>query len=269
MEENLSLKISALPTIKDIDALLSVHLSKLKDEVREEFKAELKERDDRISTLENTVLELKVELNATGVLLTKGDDLIVDDEVWSVENKNGVVKDDLDFMAVGDSIITHLDPLEIVPGNSVNVALRGKSTPEVKDRLKEEMKSKHIKQLFIHAGSNSVPDKPPEVVASELISLAASVKNTSPDTRVLISAILPKINPSLNPGINFINKKLYAKQKKYGYEFVSHHQFSQYGKFNLKLFSWHEVREGRPIHLSRTGLRCLSSNIKTCINNVN
>ena len=152
MEDDLSLKISALPTIKDIDALLSVHLSKLKDVVREEFKAEQKERDDRISTLENTVLELKVELNATGVLLTKGDDLIVDDEVWSVENENGVVKDDLDFM----------DPLEIVPGNSVNVALRGKSTPEVENRLKEEMKSKHIKQLFIHAGSNSVPDKPPE-----------------------------------------------------------------------------------------------------------
>ena len=265
MEDNLSRKIESLPTIKDIDELLSTHLTKFKAEVREEFKNELKLRDDRIETLENTIRELKDDLNSVGVI-SCNDDLIVDDEKWDVDSDSDAVKDDLDFVSVGDSIIQHLDPKTIVPGKSVDICLRGKSTTEVNARLKEEFKSKNIKCIAIHSGSNSVPEKSPDEVASELITGAKTIKNTYPETKVIISAVLPKINPSYNRGINAINKKLYQKQKKYDYQFVQHLQFSQNGRFNLKMFSWHEVRKGRPIHLSREGLTCLSRNIKNCIN---
>ena len=67
--------------------------------------------------------------------------MIVDDEKWDVDSDSDAVKDYLDFVSVGDSIIQHLDPQTIVPGKSVNICLRGKSTTEVNARLKEEFKS--------------------------------------------------------------------------------------------------------------------------------
>ena len=260
MSDALSQKINSLPSIQDIDTLLSNHLKKLREEIRAEFNEELQKRDDKISELENQIRSIRIETGTEEDI----EDLI-EEETWDYGDGDVVDKEELDYLSSGDSIIMHLDPMAVVPGNSVNISLRGKSTAEVRECIKEKLRTCNVKVISIHSGSNSIPQKPADEVANELIGLAKSIKNKTPNTKVVISGILPKLHCSLNPGINYIYNKLDRNQRRFGYKFARHPQFCQYGVFKYQLFMYPEVQTHRPIHISRAGESCLQANLKHAI----
>ena len=152
-DSKLTEKISSLPTLQDIDALLKIHLGTLREEIREKFAHELKIRDKRIVALESKVPLIEFEARLSDV------DCVIKDEVWDC-SCDDEEKSDLDYLSVGDSIVKHLDPVAVIPGKSENVSLRGKSMAEAREVIKDRLKRNNIKVVSIHTGTNSIPHKP-------------------------------------------------------------------------------------------------------------
>ena len=146
--------------------------------------------------------------------------------------------------------------------------MRGKTTADIRNELILSRCNSSYNQIVVHSGSNSIPSKKPKIVADELIKLAREVKLNMPNSKLYISAIIPKIDEKFLPGIDEINHRLYAASSKLNFDFIQHPQFVFNSEIDHTMFSF---REQQPdwtkgmVHLSRKGVAQLATNIKYMI----
>ena len=99
--------------------------------------------------------------------------------------------------------------------------------------------------------------------------LIKDIKRQMPDTKLFVSAVLPKFDSKLNPGINCINLKLFNNSVNLNYYFIQHPQFCRNGQFELNLFAKSEVQQKKPLHLSKGGVARLACNIRYAVKSAN
>ena len=113
-----------------------------------------------------------------------------------------------------------------------------------------------IKNIYLHVGSNEIPEKSPYEVTEELASFLAEIKIYMPQTKVYLSAVLPKNHENYLLGINQINYILCSICNSLGMVFVQHSRFCRDGQIDWALYAY----DG--IHLNRRGIAQLTADIK-------
>lgn len=253
-------KLDSLATKDDLILLFKTWSQDIKDDITRDFDEKLRERDERIAELERKLQDrpqVQVKLPVPPII-TVGDD------EWETGADD---KEEVDFIDIGDSIIKYADPTEIAPdaSSSEHICMRGAKIEQVGKRLEDVLKEKKVNKVVLHVGTNNIPKDRPEVVASKVLTVLNSAKTAHPDTEFYYSLILPKIGPNHLPGINMINSIITQNQEKIGFKVIPHPQFCKKGVFNLSLFSYPEVLNRKPVHLSRKGNKLFAENIKSCI----
>ena len=120
----------------------------------------------------------------------------------------------------------------------------------------ESHKKENISKLVLCVGTNHIPEESPDLVANNLLSLINEIRTHMPDTKLLVSSILPKINKNFLRGIDYINYVLSQQSKTLGFRLINNSQFCTDGQFDNTLFS------NDMLHLSRKGVIQLGRNIK-------
>ena len=180
------------------------------------------------------------------------------DDAWEVSSdreKDGFSRD---IFLVGDSIIRDVDPLEIFPDKAVvHCCMPGKGIAEVTNVIEESSKNYFFKNIVIHAGTNGItaPDQDPKEIIMDICYMLKNTKLNNPKSNIFFSALIPKYGPHFNKIINEINSVVYSAQTIFGFTFIQHSCFSQYGHIDLSLYRLSEVKRKypAPVHLSKKG----------------
>ena len=251
--------------IRKIPDKINLILQDILKEVKKEFQDELAQRDLKIKELEDKVILLEKT-----VIPPKDPVTLVDLPGWrnctpfkdvSAENKSGC-----DVFLLGDSIVKHIDGARLTrSSNNVVDYHTGHNVMQIRNKFVEIDAKYRVKNLILHAGTNDIPRDEPNMVSSKILRLVKDVKERMPETRVFVSAILPKYSPEFNDGINQINFSLYTASLSQGFSFIQHNQFCSNGIFCNELYSRREVEEKRPVHLNRRGQAAFAVNIKSAL----
>jgi hypothetical protein len=158
----------------------------------------------------------------------------------------------------GDSMIKHLNGYRMSAKNTrVQVStFPGCTILDMADHVKP-IQRKRPDKLILHVGTNSLKSRETSTKhAEEIISLAESVKNTLPETEVIISGLITRIdNGDLANKVNQVNKVLKEMCLERHWKFIGHHNIT----------SNHLNRSG--IHLNKVGTAMLSRNFNKYIHN--
>ena len=190
--------------------------------------------------------------SVTPEIVNDQDHELLNDDDESIEQKEA-----LDFVCLGDSIVRWLDLDKIKPG-SINkkFCLPGAQIEDIRDALLEINDNFEVRNLYLHVGSNEIPQKSPFEVAKELTNLLTEIKVFMPLTKVYVSTILPKIDSSYIDGINQLNFLLCSSCNILGFVLVQHQAFCNRGIINSNLFAYDQI------HLNRSGIAQLARDIK-------
>ena len=233
-----------------------------------EFEEKLKQRDLRIEKLEEKLARLDRSPATVDDSPPNPDDDFdwPDSTVLPFKDVPIVNKSEKDVVFVGDSIIRHVDMKRMTGSDNCEKDCNpGFDVIQIRNRMVEIDSNFTAKKLILHVGTNAIPDVPAHTVLKQTLKLIHDIRNQMPSTHLFVSAILPKIKSDFNPGINFINYKLFMAASKHNYTFIQHPQFSQNGKLDFKLFAPTEVANKKPIHLSWKGVGTFATNIKRAI----
>ena len=166
-------------------------------------------------------------------------------------------KETIDVLYIGDSIIRWLEIEDIHPShNSKKVCIPGAKICDIRTALQDLLQEYDFKNIYLHVGSNEIPENSPFCVAQDLSMFMAEVRLYLPTTKVFLSAILPKLDDNYLPGINEINNLLCNSCNAFGYVFVQHPSFAKQGRINWSFFAWDSV------HLNRRGVHQLTTDIR-------
>ena len=165
----------------------------------------------------------------------------VHDNIFEIDEN--VPREDVDLLVIGDSIIKHINE----GGVNIHKCVLGGRVSDIREELIELNRSKRIKKVIMHVGTNNFPNQSPSQVLRKILALVKEVRDNMPDTKLLVSAILPKHADSLLYGINCINYNLRASSRALGFKFISNSQFVKNGDADTSLMA----QDG--LHLSRMG----------------
>ena len=126
----------------------------------------------------------------------------------------------------------------------------------IREALQDLVQSYDFNNIYLHVGSDEIPEKTPFCVAQELSMFMAEIRVYLPTTKVYLSAILPKLDDNFLPGINELNHLLCNSCNAFGYVFVQHPSFAKQGHINWSFFAWDSV------HLNRRVIYQLTTDIK-------
>ena len=230
--------------------------------LRTEFYEELHQRDKKIELLEKEIKNIK---EGNSVSTSPVHDNIADfkEKCVPFDKKPRRNKVNKDLVFVGDSIIKHVN-MNLLNKDKENelCCFPGANVLKIRNELVNIESKFNIKRLVLHMGTNCIPKDTTDVVASKLLHVIKEIRLHMPETKLYVSAILPKITKDYNPGINAINLQLYRESIKMGFFLIQHPQFSQNSILSLDLFVSREVLNKRPLHLNHRGVATLACNIK-------
>lgn len=241
--EKLTSTIGQLANKDDITALIST--------IETKFQIELDQRDKKIYELECRLSDIELQkLATTDKLIDFQNQLTLIQNSLNTQNSENSeiatepenVKPDLDLLLVGDSVPKYVNTDSIRPGAATkNESKRGGSISDAYVKICEMNETYNVKELFLHTGSNHIPRQDPMSVAHELLEVIDRVQVMMPQTKIYMSAILPKVSISFNRGIDTINRHLCNVSKMNGFEFVEHGAFCSRGIVNTRLFAFDRI----------------------------
>ena len=218
---------------------------------------------------ENEIKQLKrFKQNSIGELQVKIDKLqqLINDIDITKYSKTTQPKEKKDILIIGDSIVKHLDPKKISDRQTDIHCLPGARCDEISAELSELLKKKHYSHIFLHTGTNYIPQHDPRYISNKILDFLSHVRKLAPTSNVSWSSILPKYDDSFRKGINIINQSIFNKHtmiKRMGLP-VNHAQFfkNKLGGIDCELFC-HDA-----VHLSYKGVAALEKSFKYHIDNV-
>ena len=258
--------IKKLPTKEDLNDVYT----KLKDI----FFQELSIRDQKIRDLEEKIVKLLENQKHTEEENCKAIDTlkssIVKLESKSLERlpagekdtssqEDEIDKEKIDLLVLGDSIVKHVDVEKIKPGGRNKcICIPGGTVHEIRNSLISESKKSEIGTLILNVGSNHVPYESPISISKQIISFCKEIRAVMPNTRLLFSGILPKLDDNLTPAINHANYRISRSSKENGYKVIIHKKFFlDDGSINYDLLSKNDF-----IHPNRHGVAVYGSTLK-------
>lgn len=173
------------------------------------------------------------------------------------ENREEKKRSNEETVIVGDSIIKGLRRDLLSRAAKRRVAVRsfpGATTADMKHYLQPCLEAKP-KMILLHVGTNDLSSSTsPRNVAEKIVDLGNMVASSSPDTRVTISAITPRLDDdSLTKKVTDCNKILKTFCNQNGWGFVQHPNIDE------------SCLNNRKLHLNRKGIAILASNL---VNNI-
>lgn len=175
-------------------------------------------------------------------------------------NKNTKTPEPAKVIIAGDSMIKHLNGYRMSTKETrVQIAtFPGATTLDMIDHIKP-IQRKRPDKLILHVGTNNLRGRgTPSKHAEEIISLAESVKNTLPETEILISGLINRVDDdALGNKVNQVNTALKQMCYQHHWKFIEH----------SNIIPSHLNRSG--IHLNKMGTAKLSRNFNKYIYNKN
>ena len=216
--------------------------------IQEQNKREKEASENEISRLKNKLekLDKKFELKP------------VNTETPAKIQEEITVKNKLDVLIIGDSIIKHVDPEKINPGRrNKNICIPGGTLPDIRRALVAESKKNFIECLILNVGTNHLTFESPVSVSEQRANFCKEIRANLPDTRLLFSGILPKLYDEHSRGISFINNRLFKLSKEQSFKIIFHNKFyDANGYVNFDLLSKDRI------HPNRHGVAVLGSTLK-------
>lgn len=265
MDENLIRDIletvKRLPTKEDLEILCQ--------KLEESFQKELAKRDEKILELESKVNSLQDINKKNSELISTYDNKIkqIGERVHAIENNSAeiavtpelhevVVKNKLDLLVIGDSIIKYVDADKLNPGGKNKlICLPGGTIQDIRDRLIEVSKHNFIDNLIINVGINHIPLESPLAIINQLKKFFKEIKNNLPNTRLLYSGITPKTSKPLSRTISLINDELFKSSRNIGFKIIFHTRFFE-EEINSNLLAKDRI------HLNKHGVAVFASTLK-------
>ena len=110
------------------------------------------------------------------------------------------------------------------------------------ERITKEIKyyeSKYeIKKLIVHVGGNHITEDGNNAIMNKLEDMLIEIKRILPRTKILYSLILPRIDSSYLPSINWINSERTKFCEGNGILIIKHESFQHNKNINRNLFKW-------------------------------
>ena len=221
--------------------------------LKSELTNELLKRDKRIVSLESEVISLTTSLNESSAKIVTLE--------TQFEASTPPPKSNIDTVVAGDSIVKHIN-VDNLDGNNQLICLPGARAHKVHRAVRDLASTANIKNLVLHFGTNNIPQQHPGEVTSEIAGTLKQLQLELPDTNIHFSAILPKLDPAFNRGINCINFNIFNLCERNSIGFIQHPNFCRYGQLNKALYAPTEWKNARPIHPSHEGAMSLHTDIK-------
>ena len=185
---------------------------------------------------------------------TPGNNENIEKEIHN--NNNTKTTEPTKVIIAGDSMIKHLNGFRMSTKETrVQIAtFPGATTLDMTDHIKP-IQRKCPDKLILHVGTNNLRGRgTPSKHAEEIISLVESVKNTLPETEVIISGLINRVDDdALGNKVNQVNKVLKQMCNQHHCKFIEHSNITPS----------HLNRSG--IHLSKMGTTKLSRNFNKYI----
>ena len=253
----------------DLSKSIEFNVQSIVVNIKNEFLAELKKRDEEILKLKSQVSTLNAKVQKiceNADQPTSLDSVILQEKrklkpiQFKQANENKIEKD---LVLIGDSLIKHVNLDLVNPGkNNELCCFRGATVDTIRKEIIDIDAKFSIKTLVLHVGSNCIPSDLPLSVTAQILDLVDQITVQMPNTKLLVSAILPKINAGYNPGINQINTELCNASLTGNFAVVQHKHFSRDGLINFGYYVNREVENEKPIHLNYGGVARLGCDIK-------
>ena len=245
------------PLLEKFDNLpTKEYLDKNLHEISKQHEAELQARDHEILELKARISELELRLPQNNESSGSIVPISYCEEILPFTESSNA-KEKKDVIIIGDSIIRHLDTDKINPGKQNTLeCLPGAKIGHVRNKLVQINDKYDCQSLILHFGSNNIPDDTPEVVYRKILATVEDTRKAMPNTKIFVSAILPKLGNKFNKGINYVNQKLFDISIRKGFYYIHNHNFCANGIIDRKLYSKDNI------HLSYSGVARLGTNIK-------
>ena len=97
-------------------------------------------------------------------------------------------------------------------------------------------------------------------LATELRQTVKQIQN--PGTKIHFSALLPKVSPRFNKGLNIVNSIMYSFCHQNDIGFIQHSRFCTLGRLTKDFYAPSEWRKFSALHPSEEGSKYMSDNYK-------
>ena len=215
-----------------------------------ELRADLVAKEKKITDLEEKVIQQGQELLQLRAQLAK--------------SPEPPPKQLVDLVLAGDSIIKHVDVVEINQGGrNVKICTLGGGIADVGLKIMNGVSKYDVQEVVIQLGSTNAETENPSRVVNQLAALAEDIKIESPTKKVFIGDILPRLlNGESNTDFEVfrqIHRKLRGASKAGHFTMITNYQFwrksgESYTQ-NYKCFTKKDL-----IHLNFRGVELLTSN---------
>ena len=257
--------IKKLPTKDDLNVLC--------DKLKDIFFHELSLRDLKITELEDKIITIQEQNKRTAEqnkkqiedltarvnsLNEKLNDQKINNERNEVNQVESTVKNNFNLVVIGDSIVKYVNVDKINPnGRNKLICIPGGTLHDIRNALISESKQSTIESVILNVGTNHIPYESPIEISRQLSSFCNEIRVKLPNTRLLFSGILPKVNDKYTSAISYINNRLYHTSRQIGFKLIMHKKFFlEDGTVNFNLLAKDRV------HLSKHGVAVYGATLK-------
>ena len=166
----------------------------------------------------------------------------------SIQNLTAKPNNESPILIIGDSIIKNIDPRKISKRRVIKRTFPGKTAIEIKAEVKTIKVDSPPSHILVHAGTNDIPVDSDNNCIKNMRSLALSIKERFPDSKIGISSIIVRYDADLNDRISRVNKQLQELCVKNGFDFINNSNMDN------------TCLNGSQLHLNAKGSAFLATN---------
>jgi lysophospholipase L1-like esterase len=169
----------------------------------------------------------------------------------STQNLTTKPNNESPILIIGDSIIKHIDPRKISKRRVIKRTFPGKTANDIKAEIKSIKVDSPPSHIIVHAGTNDIPvDLDNNCIKSikNIWSLASSIKERFPGSKIGISSIAVRDDADLTDQISTVNKQLQELCVKNGFDFINNSSVDN------------TCLNGSQLHLNAKGFAFLATN---------
>ncbi len=166
----------------------------------------------------------------------------------SIQNLTAKPNNESPILIIGDSIIKNIDPRKISKRRVIKRTFPGKTAIEIKAEVKTIKVDSPPSHILVHAETNDIPVDSDNNCIKNMRSLALSIKERFPDSKIGISSIIVRYDAELNDRISRVNKQLQELCVKNGFDFINNSNMDN------------TCLNGSQLHLNAKGSAFLATN---------
>ena len=166
------------------------------------------------------------------------DESLEDKDVNDGDNIHNTDKVELELLVIGSSIMRDIDATKIEkrsPTKARTICIPGAKIETIMMKITELNETHNIKQIIIHGGGNNIKRdivQNPRKLTSQITTMLQHTQHIMPDTKIHYSAVLPRTDNKLFPGIISVNRAVREYCKSHQVKFIPNYEFFRYRNIN-------------------------------------